>query len=120
MHMRMLAEINQRFAGRVLLMIDPIANFYGQRSVGQRQVRGNGALVLTAEELYFLRAVPEEEFRVPVSAITGVSTPKSFNHKSAFKPLLCVEYATAQGNDAMAWYVRDLEEWRAAVEGLIG
>jgi hypothetical protein len=113
---RLEAAVLERFPREDILACDPGANFFGERSRGGRQIRGNGALVLTREALYFLRAAPEKEYRVALTDITGVTLPKTFNGKSIFFPLLCVSYRADGGDDAMAWAVRKPRAWREAIE----
>jgi hypothetical protein len=116
---KMEQAILQKFNKEDLLAANPRANFFGMKSKGGRQIRGNGALVLTKNELYFLRACPEMEYRIPIEKITGVSLPKSFNGKSIFYPLLCITYQADNGEDAMAWAVREPKKWKAAIEELV-
>ena len=88
----------------------------GLESRGKGQVRGNGWLVLTADELRFRQWVPDRETRIPRAAITAVETPRSWLGKSVGRKLLVVRWQTSEGGeDAMAWNVRDLDGWLAAL-----
>jgi hypothetical protein len=88
----------------------------GLESRGKGQVRGNGWLVLTADELRFRQWVPDRETRIPRSAITAVETDRWWLGKSVGVKLLIVRWRTpAGGDDAMAWRVRDLDSWLAAL-----
>jgi len=40
-------------------------NFFGQKSAGRAQVRGNGSLLLTPDELHFLRWLPKKIWLSP-------------------------------------------------------
>jgi len=115
----LLREIQQRLAGREIVKQTTGANLFGVKSLGAKQLRGNGALVLTATELYFLRALPKTEYRILLTDITGITLPKSFNGKTVFRPLLCVHFRDTAGEDAMAWAVRDPESWRQGIEALL-
>jgi len=98
-------------------LIVPGANFYGQESKGKVQMRGNGILVLTEDELYFEWLLPRREFRIPLSAIQAVETPSSFLGKTNFRPLLKVVFKNDSGQtDAMGWIVPDVEAARQAIE----
>ena len=89
----------------------------GLESRGRGQVRGNGELVLTADELRFRQWVPQRETTIPLAAITTVDTVRTWLGKWVGSTLLCVRWRTEDGTeDAMAWQVRDLEGWRAALE----
>ena len=58
------------------------ANFFGVQSKGGKQLRGNGALVLTRDRLCFIRGMPQSIYSIPTKTITQVSLPKSFNGKN--------------------------------------
>jgi hypothetical protein len=88
----------------------------GLESRGKGQVRGNGWLVLTHDELRFRQWVPNRETRIPLAAITAVETDRWWLGKSVGRKLLVVRWRTPDGGeDAMAWNVRDLEGWLSAL-----
>ena len=88
----------------------------GLESLGPRQVRGNGWLVLTPDELRFRMWVPDRETRIPRAAVTTVETKRSWLGKWVGATLLVVRWRTPEGGeDAMAWHVRDLDGWLAAL-----
>ncbi len=108
--------VDLKFRGREILLQTLSANFFGQRSKGAKQVRGNGALVLTNDELWFLRAYPVKEFSIPLKDVASVSLTRSHLGKTVGRDLLFVEYATPEGDDAIAWAVCDPENWKDAIE----
>jgi hypothetical protein len=88
----------------------------GLESRGRGQVRGNGWLALTAEELRFRQWVPQRETAIPLAAVTVVETRKTWLGKWVGSRLLCVRWRTdGGGEDAMAWQVPDLDGWLAAL-----
>ena len=88
------------------------ANFFGRGSAGGAQVRGSGILVLTLRALHFEMMMPRREITVPLEAITGVDTPRSFAGKTDTRRLLVVRYRDPEsGEDEVAWSVRDVEDW---------
>lgn len=92
--------------------IDRTASFFGQESRGATQMRGNGTLILTEDELIFEMWVPKKEFRIPLRRIISLENPISFLGKSRLAPLLKVVYTNEQGTtDAIAWHVSDLSGW---------
>ncbi len=109
-------KLDSRFGIENLILYSTGANFFGRKSKGMLQVRGNGALALTNEGIFFLMYSPEEEFLIPYGEITLVDIRKSFLGKSVFKPLLHVEFNFEGGVDEVAWYVQDPEEWVAKIE----
>jgi hypothetical protein len=93
----------------------------GLESRGKGQVRGNGWLVLTDDELLFRQWVPDRETRIPLAAVTAVETPRGWLGKSVGSRLLCVRWRTEDGGgDAMAWNVRDREEWVRQIDAARG
>lgn len=92
-------------------------NCLGLESRGRGQVRGNGRLVLTPHELRFRQWVPQRDTTVPLGAVTSVGTERTWLGKWVGSRLLCVRWRTADGEeDAMAWQLRDLDGWLAAIE----
>ena len=88
----------------------------GLESRGKGQVRGNGWLVLSPGELRFTQWVPQRETRIPLAAVTVVETRRVWLGKTVGSKLLCVRWRTPEGGeDAMAWEVRDLDGWLAAL-----
>jgi hypothetical protein len=95
------------------------ANFFGKKSKGGKQIRGNGAFVLTTDEISFIRALPFKEYKIPVKSITEVSLPNAFNGKSVFSKLLCIQYETSSGSDKIAWAIKNPEFWKETIEKLV-
>jgi hypothetical protein len=90
----------------------------GLESRGPRQVRGNGLLALTDDELVFRLLVPDRETRIPLAAVTSVGSERTWLGKWVGRRLLRVRWRTPEGaDDAMAWEVRDLAGWIAALGG---
>jgi hypothetical protein len=76
------------------------------------QGRGNGALVLTANELGWFRFVPESsDLRVPRENITKVGTVKTHLGKTYGRDLLHVAFTHNGKPDSMAWYVTSVGAW---------
>lgn len=97
--------------------IDRAASFFGQESRGAAQLRGNGTLILTDEELIFELWVPERAFHIPLHRIQSLESPSSFLGKSRGAPLLKVAYTNEQGAaDAIAWQVPDLSGWMRRID----
>ena len=88
----------------------------GLQSRGRGQVRGNGRLVLTRDELRFRQWIPQRETKIPLAAVTSIGTERTWLGKWVGSKLLCVRWRTSEGTeDAMAWQVPDLEGWLAAL-----
>lgn len=99
-------------AGRNVVLVDKMANFFGRQSLGMTQLRGNGCLVASDDDLLFVQLMPLRAFEIPRKDITAVETPSSFLAKSRFTPLLKLDFTTSDGQrDSAAWQVRDLDAW---------
>ena len=111
---RLREEMEAELGGRAERMAN--ARGLGLESRGARQVRGNGWLVLAGGELRFRQWVPDRETRIPLAQVTAVETRRWWLGKSVGSRLLCVRWRTPEGGeDAMAWQVRDLDGWLAAL-----
>jgi hypothetical protein len=98
----------------------PDANFFGQQSLGIRQVRGGGALALVDDEIYFLRWLPQREYIVPLRDIESVEIVKSFLRKTVFRDIVKINFRNEDGeSDAMAWLVKDPYNLKELLEELL-
>jgi hypothetical protein len=106
----------EHFEGLELLLEEPGANSLGVESAGPWQVRGNGNLALTEDELLFAQWVPKRLLRIPRRSIVEVSKTDSHLGKRIGRPLLEVTWTRDDGEqDAIALWVRDLDRWLAAL-----
>jgi hypothetical protein len=112
-------HIQERFDTKDIIGATTRANFFGRRSKGGFQIRGNGALVLTEEQVCFIRAVPLKEYCIPIKSIEQVSMPSSFNGKSVFSKLLCIHYTVDGMEDSIAWAIKHPVKWKESIEILI-
>lgn len=108
--------VSEYFDATHIIRKDLWANYFGRNKKGMAQIRGNGALVLTNAQLWFLLAAPRTEIDIPLDRITRVSTTRSHLGKTNFRPLLFVEFETPEGPDSIAWSLRHPDEWVATVE----
>jgi len=111
-------RVSERFAKEDILLQSLDANFFGFKSKGKKQIRGNGALVLTREELWFSRVLPQMEISIPIRNIRTVKLVRSHLGKTVFRPLLLVEFFHRGREDAIAWLVKNPEEWQKKIEEL--
>lgn len=108
--------VQHRFQGETIVEKTTHANFFGKLSKGGKQIRGNGALVLTDEALFFIRALPLKEYTIPLNSIVKISLQRSFNGKSVLSKLLRIDYDTGFEHDSMAWAVKSPEKWKGTIE----
>lgn len=112
------AALDRRFARSDVILSELMAQSYGEQSRGVTQARGNGALALTKDELFFMLYVPERELRIALASIEDVSNPRSHLGKTSGAKLLHVRFKRDAGEDAVAWRVPDPEAWKAELDAL--
>ncbi len=105
-------SFQKRFTGKNILMIDKYALYVAKESDGHSHLRGNGYLVLTGDELFFEREMDGKIIMIPLSSIIKVDRTRRLGGQSPGKLMLKVEFKTQEGaEDAIAWKVKELEEW---------
>ena len=113
-------EVLREYPAHTHVIISPMANMFGMKPPGVKQIRGNGVLVLTSSLLYFRMLIPAKKLLIPVSSITGVETPKSFAGKTKGAELLKIDFRKSDGRtESAAWLVDRLEEWVSELHKLI-
>lgn len=91
-------------------------NFFGLKSKGLSQIRGNGALLLTKEYLYFEMWIPKKKVKIPLEKIKNIEEAKSFLGKTRFTPLLKIDFIDENNQkNSCAWQVRKLKKWIAII-----
>ena len=112
-----ISEILDKFKDKDIIISQSNANFFGQQSRKSTQIRGNGVLILTAEDLYFEMWRPKRILQIPISSVLKIEITKSFLHKSVFRKLLKVVFTNQEGGeDAAAWWVTSLDKWIEELE----
>ena len=97
-------------------LLDDSANFFGVESRGAGQIRGNGCLAATEDEVLFLMWLPRRQLRIPRDRITLIERTGSHLGKTVGRPLLLVRFTRDDGHaDSAAWLVRDLAMWEAVL-----
>jgi len=113
-------KIVEKYAHLGIIVKCKGANFFGQESLGVRQVRGNGVLILTNDELIFEYWIPKRILRISVSKIHGLEQTKWHLKKTKGVNLLKVRFTNEDGNeDSGAWWVTDIEDWSKFLESII-
>lgn len=112
---RIAAEVVARLGGpEQIVAMDESANFLGLQSRGAAQIRGNGCLAATHDEILFLMWLPRRELRIDRARVTQVGRVRSHLGKTIFRDLLKVSFTNDEGEpDSIAWFVRDLPAWEA-------
>ena len=109
-------DVRSRLGAENISVIDERANSFGIESKGVVQIRGNGCLAASDEELMFLMWLPRRELVIPRPLITGVERVRSHLGKTIGRDLLKVTFTSSEGNpDSVAWYVSDIEAWESAL-----
>ena len=116
---RRVSEVRETLGEDNIRKIAASANCFGVQSEGYGQIRGNGVLAVTDQELYYLMWLPAREIRIPLEDINDVDTTKSHLGKTKARPLLEILFTNTEGKeDSVAWLVPDLEEWKGEVRNL--
>jgi hypothetical protein len=109
-------EVRDRLGEDAIVRIDDVVRFFGLESASVFQIRGNGCLAATEDEIRFILWLPRQELRIDRSSVTAIETPRSHRGKATLRRLLRVRYTDATGRpDAAAWEVRDLDAWLDAL-----
>lgn len=112
-------QVLVKFKDKEILAVTSSANFFGQESEGLTQIRGNGVLLLTQDEVYFKMWVVQKVIHIPISQIERVETPRSYLKRSKSLPLLKIVFKGQDGQiDSVAWYVNNLIDWQRAIKKL--
>lgn len=113
---RVAQEVRLRLGPGRVALLDEGSNFFGLQSKGVRQIRGNGCLALSPDEILFVMWWPRRELRIARDRITGVERTKWHIGKTVGRNLLKVHFVNDAGAaDSAAWYVSDLASWQAAL-----
>ena len=96
--------------------MDESAVSFGIESKGVWQVRGNGCLAATSEQVLFIMWLPRKELRIPRERVTAVERATSHLGKTIGRELLRIRFTNDSGQpDSAAWFVRDLPTWEATL-----
>jgi hypothetical protein len=116
LYRRLAARISRQFSPGDIAIMDRV-NFVGRRRAGLKQLRGNGVLLLAKEKLCFFMLWPERQLQVPLSAITAVSTSRTFLGKVGLRPFLVIDFIGEEGPDAVAFAAANVSRWISALRG---
>ncbi len=113
-------EIIAKFKDKEILLISSNANYFGTETLKSFQIRGNGFLILTKDELFFQMWTSKKEISIPISNLRSTETVKSFLGKTVFAPLLKVNFQNEHNDsDSIAWLVKNLHQWVKTINDLI-
>lgn len=116
---RRINSILENFRGRAIRKVERSANFFGIESEGMTQIRGNGVLLLTDEEIYFQMWIPNRELKIGRDRISGTEIVNAHLGRTRLRPLLKVNFMNRRGEkDSVAWLVNQPREWVSEIEGV--
>lgn len=111
---RIVQQIEARVGQGRILLLDDRANSFGVESQGPWQIRGNGCLAATADEILFVMWWPRKEVRISRDSVTAVERARSHLGKTVGHMLLRLRFTNSEGSpDSIAWWVNDLDRWEA-------
>jgi hypothetical protein len=93
------------------------ATCLGLTSIGAGQTRGTGTLAITDAEVAFAQWRPDRLIRIPRPAIAEVDTTREYLSKSMNADMLRIRWTTAEGDETVAFFVRDLDPWLTDLGG---
>jgi hypothetical protein len=123
-----LVRIGRRRAEANIASLGPIersmaASSLGLTSPGPAQVRSTGTLVLTADEVAFAQWRPERFVRIPRADLVAVDTTREHLGRTLKGDVLRLRWrqpGAADGEQSIALFVRDLDDWVHALGGAPG
>ena len=115
-------DVTEKLSPEGILSFSPKENFFGQKSKGPGQTRGNGVWTLTQKRLYFELYASDHVIDIPFESVTGTRKEKNFLGRSAPRDwLLVLEFTNDSGlPDECAWAFSDLENQRKLIEQAAG
>ncbi|MCC3144087.1 hypothetical protein LJ207_01990 [Halanaerobium sp. Z-7514] len=91
-------------------------DYLGRESTGKSKIVKNGSLLLTSDELHFVRWMPKEELVIPLENIKKIEEVESFLGRNKNKPLLKIEFNGENGNtDSAAWEIDNMHVWKESL-----
>lgn len=92
-------------------------DFFGQKSAGRTQIRGNGSLLLTPDQIHFLRWLPKKDIIIPLENIKNIERVRKFLGKKKKDELLKIDFNNYQQDiDSAAWYLDNMQAWEQVIE----
>lgn len=87
-------------------------NFFGKHSDGSLNIKGNGSMLLTPDQLHFKKWIPVQDLIIPIENIKNVERVDSFMGKSKNRPLLKIDFNNKNGEmDSAAWLLDNMHNW---------
>ncbi|MCE5291099.1 MAG: hypothetical protein LLG14_17945 [Nocardiaceae bacterium] len=111
-------KLNALFREEDMLRHDVIAHCYGFESGNGEQYRGNGALVLTTDKIWYSKMATDEMLEIPMSSIRDVQIEMDFRGELGEGRLLIVTFERNGQNDRVAFFTEAPYEWRIAILNL--
>ncbi|CAM4492542.1 hypothetical protein [Paenibacillus tarimensis] len=105
-----LISLKKKYKQEENLLVDYLSNFYGVSSKGMRQIRGNGILLLSRNDLVFEMYIPRKKYTIPLDTINEISKVNGHLGKVGFN-LLKVKFKSENHCEEAAWAVNDVDEW---------
>lgn len=95
-------------------------NFFGQKSEEGLNIKGNGSLLLTPDQLHFKKWLPDKDLIIPLEDIKNVERVDSFMGKSKNRPLLKIDFNNKDGEiDSAAWLLDNMHNWENVLKDYI-
>ncbi len=113
------ARLSATYAPGEMLRFETMANFFGEQSRGPAQMRGNGGLVLLDDCLVFHMLVTDRTITIPLEDVRAVLAGPVAPGEGGGAGPAARPVRRSDGTDAIAWFVREPEAWRARARGTV-
>ncbi len=95
-------------------------NFFGQKSKDGLNIKGNGSLLLTPDQLHFKKWMPDQDLIISLEDIKSVERVDSFMGKNKNRPLLKIDFNNKEGDiDSAAWLLDNMHNWENVLKDYI-
>ena len=108
--------LERKLAGRRVLARDDRALYFGLGSRGGRQLRGNGCLAATDDEILFEMWVPRRSLSISRARVLAVEGARAHAGKTIGFELVRVRFREPDGREeSAAWATREPALWLRAL-----
>ena len=113
-------RVNARFEQNQIIAKETWVNLEYQRSTGLCQIKGNGALVLTSDVLWFNLLCPDTEIVIPLRSILAVGVGRIPHQVLGIGLIVDFVDPTSGMEDQVIFSIREPQRWKVLIEATKG